>query len=54
MIVLMSFDTFIRMSGRGRSGRRGRPRRQEVHIPDDIPAQQEGVGQANVAKPAGQ
>ncbi|KAF5933551.1 hypothetical protein HYC85_029722 [Camellia sinensis] len=37
--------------GRGRRGRRGR---QEVPVPDDVPALQEGVGQANVAEPAGQ
>ena len=54
MNVLMFFITFIRMSGRGRGGRRGRPRRQEMPIPDDISAQQEGVGQANVAAPASQ
>ena len=50
MNVLTLFVTFIRMSRRGR-GRRGR---QEMPLPDDIPAQQEGVGQANVAEPAGQ
>ena len=50
MNVLMFFVTFIRMSGRGRGGRRGRPRRQEIPIPDEIPAQEEGVGQANVAE----
>ena len=56
-VNLLTFSvTFIRMSGRrrGRGGRRGRPRRQEMPLPDDIPAQQEGVGQANVAEPAGQ
>ena len=51
--VLMFFVTFIRMSGRGHGGRRGRPRRQEVPIPEGIPAQQEGGGQANVAEPVG-
>ena len=49
----MVLVTFIRMSGRGR-GRRGRRGRQEMPLPDDIPAQQEGVGQANVAEPTGQ
>ena len=53
MNVLTFFVTFIRMLGRGR-GRRGRRGRQEMPLPDDIPAQQEGVGQANVAEPAGQ
>ena len=43
------------MSGRGRGrGRRGRPGRQEVPVPEEIPAVQEGVGQANVAEPVGQ
>ena len=43
------------MSGRGRGrGRRGRQARQEVPIPEEIPAVQEGVGQANVAEPVGQ
>ncbi|XP_028081041.1 dnaJ homolog subfamily B member 5-like [Camellia sinensis] len=37
------------MSGCG-GGRRDRPRRQEMPIPDDIPAQEEGVSQANVAE----
>ena len=54
MNVLMFFVTFIRISGRGRGDRRCRPRRQEMPIPDEIPAQQEGVGQANVAEPVGQ
>ncbi|KAF5950723.1 hypothetical protein HYC85_012716 [Camellia sinensis] len=36
--------------GRGR-GRRGR---QEMPLPEEVPAVQEGVGQANVAEPAGQ
>ena len=44
MNMLMFFVSFIRMSGRGRGGRRGRPRRPEVPIPDEIPAVQEGVG----------
>ncbi|KAF5937680.1 hypothetical protein HYC85_025186 [Camellia sinensis] len=39
--------------GRGR-GRRGRPGRQEVPVPEEIPAVQEGIGQANVAEPVGQ
>ena len=52
--VLMFCVTFIRMSGRGRGARRGRPARQEVPLPGKIPAVQEGVGQANVAMPAGQ
>ena len=52
--VLMFFVTFIRMSGRGRGGRRGRPRRQEMPIPEEIPAQQKGVRQANMAEPVGQ
>ncbi|KAF5954979.1 hypothetical protein HYC85_007835 [Camellia sinensis] len=43
-----------RMSGRRRDGRRGRPRRQEMSIPDNISAQDKGVGQANVVKPVGQ
>ncbi|GMP42303.1 hypothetical protein CsSME_00012094 [Camellia sinensis var. sinensis] len=42
------------MSGRGRGARRGRPARQEIPVPDDVPAVHEGVGQANVAEPAGQ
>ena len=43
------------MSGRGRGrGRRGRPGRQEVPVPEEIPAVQEGIGQANVAEPVGQ
>ena len=50
MNVLIVLVTFIRMSGRGR-GRRGR---WEMPVPDDISAQQEGVGQAHVAEPAGQ
>ncbi|KAF5932845.1 hypothetical protein HYC85_029016 [Camellia sinensis] len=41
------------MSGRCHGGRRGRPRRHEVPISDEIPAQ-EGVGQANVAEPVDQ
>ena len=49
----MVLVTFIRMSGRG-CGRRGRRGRQEMPLPNDIPAQQEGVGQANVAELAGQ
>ena len=53
MNVLIVLVTFIRMSGRGR-GRRGRRGRQEMPLPDDIPAQQEGVGQANVVELAGQ
>ena len=36
--VPMFFVTFIRMSGRGRGGRRGRPRRQEMPIQDEVPA----------------
>ena len=52
--VLTFCITFIRMSGRERGARRGRPVRLEVPLPDDIPAVQEGVGQANVAEPAGQ
>ena len=51
--VLIVLVTFIRMSGRGR-GRRGRHGKQEIPLPDDIPTQQEGVGQAYVAEPAGQ
>ncbi|KAF5939287.1 hypothetical protein HYC85_023546 [Camellia sinensis] len=39
---------FLRSSGRGKRGR------QEMPLPDNILAQQEGVGQANVAEPAGQ
>ena len=50
MNVLTFFVTFIRMSGRGH-GRRGR---QEMPLPNHIPAQQEGIGQANVAELAGQ
>ena len=43
------------MSGCGRGGsRRGRPRRHEVPIPDDISTQEEGVGQSNVVNPVGQ
>ena len=42
------------MSGRGRGARRGRPARQEVPLPEEVPAVQEGVGQGNVAEPAGQ
>ena len=38
MNVLTFFVTFIRRSGRGR-GRRGRRGRQEMPLPDDIPAQ---------------
>ncbi|KAF5950185.1 hypothetical protein HYC85_012178 [Camellia sinensis] len=38
-------------AGRGRGSRRGR---QEMPLSDDVPAIQEGVGQANVAEPAGQ
>ena len=53
MNVLTVCGAFIRMAGRGR-GRRGRRGRQEMPLPDDIPAQQEGVGQSNVAEPAGQ
>ena len=53
MNVLTFFVTFIRLSGRGR-GRRGRRGRQEMPLPDDIRAQQEGVGRSNVAEPAGQ
>lgn len=49
--MLISFVTFIRMSGRRRSGRHGRPRRQDMPIPDDIPVLEESVGQANMAKP---
>ena len=48
----MVLVTFIRMSGRGR-GRQGRPGRQEMPLPDDILAQQEGAGPTNVAEPAG-
>ena len=54
MNVLTFCITFIRMSGQGRGARRGRPARQEALLPDDIPAVQEGVSQANVAEPAGQ
>ncbi|KAF5933080.1 hypothetical protein HYC85_029251 [Camellia sinensis] len=39
---------------RGRGARRGRPARQEAPLPGEIPAVQEGVGQANVAEPVGQ
>ena len=43
------------MLGRGRGrGRRGRPGRQEVPVPEEIPAVHEGIGQANVAEPVGQ
>ena len=43
------------MSGRGRGrGRRGRPGRQKVPVPEEIPVVQEGIGQANVAEPVGQ
>ena len=43
------------MSGRGRGrSRRGRPGRQEVPVPEEIPVVQEGIGQANVAEPVGQ
>ena len=43
------------MSGRGRGvGRHGRLRQQEMLLLDDISAQEEGVGQANVAEPVGQ
>ena len=52
--MLISFVTFIRMSEHGRGGgRRGRPRRHEVPLPDDILAQEKGVGQANVVEPIG-
>ncbi|KAF5932407.1 hypothetical protein HYC85_028578 [Camellia sinensis] len=37
--------------GRGRRGGRGR---QEMPLPEEVPAVQEGVGQANVVEPAGQ
>ncbi|KAF5932581.1 hypothetical protein HYC85_028752 [Camellia sinensis] len=39
---------------RGRGARRGRPARQGVPLQGEIPAVQEGVGQANVAEPVGQ
>ena len=42
------------MLGRGRGSRRGRPRRHEMPILNEIPAQVEGVGQANVAELVGQ
>ena len=51
--VLTVCVAFIRKSGRGRGARRGRPARQEVPLPGEIPAVQEGVGQANVAEPGG-
>ena len=54
MNVLSFFVTFIRMSGRGRGGRRGRRGRPEMPLLDDVPAQLEGGGQANMAEPAGQ
>ena len=44
MNVLTFCVTFIRMSGRGRGARRGRPARQEAPLPGEIPAVQEGVG----------
>ncbi|CAL5422004.1 unnamed protein product [Camellia sinensis] len=50
----LSGNEIRKISGRGRGGRRGRPRRQQMPIPNEIPAQQEGVGQANVAEPVGQ
>ena len=40
------------MIGRGR-GRRGRRDRQEMPLPEEVPAVQEGVGPATVAEPAG-
>ena len=54
MNVLMFCVTFIRMSGRGSGARRGRPARQELPLPGEIPAVQEGGGQATVAEPVGQ
>ena len=51
--VLTFCITFSRMSGRGRGAMSGRPARQEVPLPEEVPAVQEGVGQANVAEPAG-
>ena len=54
MNVLTFFVTFIRMSGRGRGCRHSRRGRQEMPLLDDIPTQQEGVGQAIVAEPVGQ
>lgn len=43
------------MLGRGRgSGRHDRPRRHEVPLLEEILAQEEGVGQANMAEPVGQ
>ena len=54
MNVLMFFVTFIWMSGRGRGGRRGRPRKQEMPISDKVLGQQKSVVQANVAEPVGQ
>lgn len=55
MNVLICCVTFIRMfKGKRGGGRHGRPRWQEVPLPDDIPVQEEGVGQANIAEPASQ
>ena len=52
MNVLIHGVTFIRMSRRGHGGgRRGRPRQQHVALLDEILAQEEGVGQANMDKP---
>ncbi|KAF5932909.1 hypothetical protein HYC85_029080 [Camellia sinensis] len=50
----LSRNEIRRMPGRGRGrGRRGRPGRQEVPVLEEIPAVQEGIGQANVAEPVG-